>query len=87
MGLSEKALRKANRELLALHQRCIKTHLTLIGVKVRPQKKFFALYDYYIDENNIREYFHRPIKLFVYALVADRLKEIRDYFPRRILKD
>lgn len=80
MSLSEKALKKANRDLLDLHKKCIKTYLTQVGIKIRYQKKFFSLYDNYLSDGNIREYFHRPIKLFVYAIVTKKLEQIRDYF-------
>lgn len=79
-GLPKKAILKARRELLELHKRCIVTYLTQKSVKYRTQKKFLRLYDYYISEKNIDNYFHRPIKLFVKALVLDRLDDIKDYF-------
>ena len=70
---------KANKELIDLHKRCITTYLTQRSVKHRIQKKFFILYDKYINEDNIRSYFHRPIKLFVYALTVDKLEQICQY--------
>lgn len=75
---------KANKELIDLHKRCITTYLTQRSVKYRVQKKFFILYDKYINDANIRSYFHRPIKLFVYALTVDKLEQICQYmFPNK----
>lgn len=81
LSLSERTILKANRELLELHKRCIVTYLTQKAVKYSKQKKFFIIYDHYINEKNIRMFFHRPIKMFVYALITDRLDQIKDYFP------
>ena len=77
--LPEKVIIKANRELLDLHKRCITTYLTQRSVKYRTQKKFFKIYDKYINENNIRNFFFSPIRIFVYALVTDRLEKISNY--------
>lgn len=75
---------KANKELIDLHKRCITTYLTQRSVKYRVQKKFFILYDKYINEDNIRSYFHRPIKLFVYALTVDKLEQTCQYmYPNK----
>lgn len=82
--LPKKVLDKANKELIDLHKRCITTYLTQRSVKHRIQKKFFILYDKYINEDNIRSYFHRPIKLFVYALTVDKLEQICQYiYPNK----
>lgn len=79
--LSEKDILKINSELLELHKRCITDYLIQHSLKHSKRKKFFKLYDYYIDEHNIREYFFRPVKLFVYALVTNQLDKIQDYIP------
>lgn len=81
LSLSERTILKANRELLELHKRCIVTYLTQKAIKYSKQKKFFIIYDHYINEKNIRMFFHRPIKMFVYALITDHLDQIKDYFP------
>ena len=82
--LPKKVLDKANKELVDLHKRCITTYLTQRSVKYRIQKKFFILYDKYINDENIRSYFHRPIKLFVYALTVDKLEQICQYmYPNK----
>lgn len=79
--LSEKDHLKQNNELLELHKRCITDYLIQKSLKLSKRKKFFRIYDFYINDINIREYFFRPIPLFVYALITDRLNEIRDYMP------
>lgn len=79
--LSEKDHLKQNNELLELHKRCITDYLIQKSLKLSKRKKFFRIYDFYINDINIREYFFRPIPLFVYALITDRLDEIRDYMP------
>lgn len=79
--LSEKNHLKQNNELLELHKRCITDYLIQKSLKLSKRKKFFRIYDFYINEVNIREYFFRPIPLFVYALITDRLDEIQDYIP------
>lgn len=79
--LSDKDILKINSELLELHKRCITDYLIQQSLKHSKRKKFFMLYDYYINKNNIREYFFRPIKLFIYALVTNQLDKIRDYTP------
>lgn len=81
IGLPQKAIEKVDKELLKLHQEVLRSYLTQIGLRHKYQKKFFSLYDRYISESNIRRFFFRPSKLFVYALVTNRLSEIEDYVP------
>lgn len=81
VGLPEKAILKVDKELLELHKDVLRSYLTQRNLKHKYQKKFFKLYDYYINDRNIRRYFFRPVKLFVYALITDRLSEIEDYVP------
>lgn len=78
-GLPKKVILKANKELLELHKRCITTYLIQRSLKHKYQKKFFVIYDRYINEKNIRQFFFRPIRVFVYALITDRLDDISDY--------
>ena len=78
-GLPEKELLKINKELLELHKRVITNYLIQKSLKIKKRKKFFIIYDSYISEINIRRYFYRPIKLFVYAMITDKLKYIEDY--------
>lgn len=82
LDLPEKEKIKSDKELVELHKRCITNYLVQRSMKLRKRKKFFIIYDFYIDENNIKEYFFIPIKLFVYALVTNRLSEIQNYIPK-----
>lgn len=81
IGLPEKAIQKVDKELLELHKEVLKSYLTQRSLKHKYQKKFFKIYDHYITEENIRRFFFRSAKLFVYALVTDRLDEIENYVP------
>lgn len=87
VGLPEKAILKVDKDLLELHKEVLRSYLTQRNLKHRAQKKFFRLYDYYLNEHNIRRYFFRPIRLFVYALITDRLDEIEDYVQLKEKKD
>lgn len=84
VGLPKKAIQKVDKELLELHKEVLKSYLTQRSIKHKYQKKFFKIYDHYITEKNIRRFFFRSAKLFVYALVTNRLDGIEDYVP---LKD
>ncbi len=78
IGLPERVIKKTNLELIDLHKRVIKTYFVQEGVKFSTRQKFFRLYDYLITVNNIKAYFHKPVKVFIIALVEDRLDEICD---------
>lgn len=80
----DKEIHKWNKELLQLHQRCCKTYLIQRSLKHTRIKQFFIIYNTYINEKNIREYFFTPIKLFIQAMVLDQLNKIRtNYDPKR----
>ena len=42
-------------------------------------RKFFVIYDTYIDEENILKYFFLPIKYFVNSLILYKLQNIKFY--------
>lgn len=84
--LSKKDILKQNKELLELHKRCVTDYLIQRSLKLSLRKKFFRIYDYYIDEHNITEYFFRPINVFVYALITNKLGSIQDYFKSDLNK-
>lgn len=86
VGLPEKAIQKVDKELLELHKEVLKSYLIQRSLKHKYQKKFFKIYDHYITEKNIRRFFFRSAKLFVYALVTDRLDEIENYVPVKVKK-
>lgn len=76
---SEKEMLKQDKELLELHKRCCKTYLVQRSLKHSKIKKFFIIYDWYINPKTVRNYFFRPISIFVQALVLNQLDQISDY--------
>lgn len=76
---SEKEMLKQDKELLELHKRCCKTYLVQRSLKHSKIKKFFIIYDWYINPKNIRNYFFRPMSIFVQALVLNQLDQISNY--------
>lgn len=76
---SEKEMLKQDKKLLELHKRCCKTYLVQRSLKHSKIKKFFIIYDWYINSKNVRNYFFRPISIFVQALVLNQLDQISDY--------
>ena len=57
-----------------------------MGVKYSTQHKFFRLYDYFIDECNIRSYFHTPTPILVQGLVKGELDRVSTYIIRQTSK-
>ena len=84
--LDKKEILHMQKDLIELHKRCLVTYFAQISFKARHRKKFFRLYDIYINTKNIQQYFFRDLELFIKALVQDRLEEISDYFPKRTKK-
>lgn len=76
---SAKEMLKKDKELVELHKRCVKTYLVQRSLKHRKIKKFFIVYDWYINTSNIRNFFFRPVSIFVQALLLGQLDEISDY--------
>ena len=76
---THKELLKDYKELLELHKRCIKTYLVSKSLEYPTIRKFFVIYDTYIDEENILKYFFLPIKYFVYSLILYKLQNIQFY--------
>lgn len=77
--LPEKVIKKSNEELIVIHKKCITNYLIQRQIKITRRRQIFIIYDHYINHENIRMFFYRPIKLFVYALVTNRLEEISNY--------
>lgn len=77
--LPEKVIKKFNEELIDIHKKCITNYLIQRQIKITRRRQLFIIYDHYISHKNIRMFFYRPIKLFVYALVTNRLEEISNY--------
>lgn len=76
---SEKDHEKWNKELLEIHKRCCKAYLIQKDLKHTYIRKFFIIYDKYISERNILNFYFRPIKYFVQAIVLNQLNKISDY--------
>lgn len=78
---TKKELLKDKKELLELHERCIKTYLVSKSLEYSTIKKFFIVYHKYLDENNIQKYFFLPIKYFVNSLLLYKLRNIKFHGP------
>lgn len=79
IGLPEKDVLRVNKELLELHKRVILNYLLSKSIKLRSRKKFFIIYDWYISEKNVHEYFFTSINIFVTLLIRDQLGICRKY--------
>lgn len=76
---SDKEMEKQKKDMVELHKRCVKNYLVQRSLKHGKIKKFFIVYDYYLGTENIRNYFFRPIGMFVRFLLLGKLEEIEDY--------
>ena len=76
--IDQKTIWKWDKELVDLHKKVLKTHLVEQGIRVNIRKKFFLLYNHYINEKNIRDYFFVPIDLLILGLVKNRLEEVKN---------
>lgn len=76
---SDKEMLKQDKELVELHKRCCKSWLVQHSLKHSKIKKFFIVYDWYINTDNVRNFFFRPINLFIQALLLGQLDDISDY--------
>ena len=79
--LPERELEKTKQDLVDLHKRVLTDYLTREGLSYKGRKKFFKIYDHYIDRDNIHEYFFAPCKIFVKAIVKDKLSLIAGVGP------
>lgn len=77
LELPQKAIDKTYKELIELHKRVLLQYLLERDVSFKGRKKFWVIYDHYINIQNISDYFHAPCKLFVMALLQDRLDDIK----------
>ena len=80
---TEKELKKDLKELIELHKRCIKSYLVSKDIRFKTRRKFDKLYDYYIHNSNIRDFFFLPIAIFVQAIVKDQLENVRPYVHKQ----
>lgn len=76
---SDKEMLKQDKELVELHKRCCRSYLIQHSLKHSKIKKFFIVYDWYINTDNVRNFFFRPINLFIQALLLGQLDDISDY--------
>lgn len=76
---SDKEMLKQDKELVELHKRCCKSWLVQHSLKHSKIKKFFIVYDWYINPHNVRSFFFRPIHIFIQALLLCQLDNISDY--------
>ena len=76
---THKELLKHYKEYLELHKRCVKTYLVGKSLEYSSIKKFFVIYDRFIDEENILPYFFLPINYFVNSLILYKLHNIKFY--------
>lgn len=76
---SDKEMLKQDKELVELHKRCCKSWLVQHSLKHSKIKKFFIVYDWYINPHNIRSFFFRPIHIFIQTLLLGQLDNISDY--------
>lgn len=75
--------RKDNLELIKLHQELLRNYMAnekhMNYLQIR---KVMALYDSTINHENIRYYYHRHVRIFLVALITDRLDSIKNYNPK-----
>lgn len=84
---THKELLRDYKEYLELHKRCVKTYLVSKSLDYPTIRKFFVIYDKYIDEENILLYFFLPIHYLVNSLILYKLYNIKLYGKRSKLKN
>lgn len=77
--IPDKVLEKWAKEDVELHKRVITTYLFSEKVRLKTRNKLFKLYDHYINEGNIYDYFYIPVHILVTALVLNELDRIMSY--------
>lgn len=80
--LKEKTLQKWNKDLLELHKKVITSYLVSQDIKSSVRRKFFKLYDMYIDESNIKSYFYTPLRILVYGLILNKMDQVSTYISQ-----
>lgn len=77
--LLEKIIEKTNKELLEHHKLILERFLkTNLDQSRKRRVRFFMVYDLVINEDNIRLFYFRPLRVFIPALISNRLDEIKD---------
>lgn len=74
---------KNDKELVRFHKQLLKKYLNdETNLEFRKRSIILELYDNSINDSNIRYYFNSKIKIFLAALLTDRLHEIKSYHPQ-----
>lgn len=79
---SKKDKLKFNQELLKLHKKTVITYLMQKDLSLSKRKKFFILYDLWINSTNIQVYFFLPVRILVKVIVLDQVKNINKYLRK-----
>ena len=79
--LPETEIEKTKQGLVELHKRVLIDYLTREGLSFKGRQKCFKIYDHYIDRDNVYSYFCCPCKIFVKALIKDKLSLIQGVGP------
>lgn len=81
--LKENAKENKDRELIQQHKDLLEKFMkTELDWKFQSRKKIFKIYDVKIEAFNIRFYYNRPLRLFLQALLTNRLEDIANYYPK-----
>lgn len=79
--LPAKHIERTLKELVDLHKRVLTQYLISLGIEYPTRRKFFKIYDHYIDYKNIRLYFYTPLRILVRALILDKLDLVQNIAP------
>lgn len=79
--LTEKEIK--NKELVKEHRELVDSFMkNELAWKAHTRKKILRVYDAKVDDSNIRFYMLRKVKVFLSALLTDKLDQIANYFPK-----
>ena len=71
---------KTDKELVRFHKQLITKYLNNeTEADLKEKKLILAYYDHRINEDNIRYYFNCKLKIFLTALLTERLETIKNY--------
>lgn len=84
----QKSIRRDNIQLVKHHKQMIDDLLkNKYKKKLNFRHKFFEIYDHFINEENILQFYHKGLELFISALLSNRLDEITDIIPQNESND
>lgn len=82
-NLIDQAKENKDRELIAQHKKLLEQFMkNELDWKYRDRKKILTVYDSKIVDHNIRFYYNRPMRLFLIALLKNKLSSIANYYPK-----